>query len=426
MPTKKRAKKRPIKKKRSTKKKRVVSKDSLKRELNRFADEAQPLENLDHLYLLSDHRTDANYCQCHLKASDLIRLATIDVPLDPEEQSEYRANREILADHFAFQKMKDDARKGRTFSDIVAEYNTEFDPDSPIKIIGGQHRFEAIRHALDAGIDQWHGLKLYLKLTKKQRLDVQLISNTNIAVSPDLFDRMQETVGGPELRAWCQQVGLLAAGQDFTDKHRRGGPISVQMARTFITNYYLGTKTDPKSFNTVNTTPVKCPTGQHDPDWNRLKSEQSDLWTDPKLRTAATEYAKLVAAQRTAFRQKKPKPKPDFPEKALNMAILPAWAYVAGMLRDNSERLKRHFALRNPKGKTDPLNAEALAKGHHKTDPDNYRGLGSRTDPKERGRFTELFFYLAEKAKPISKQAVDVAIAKYHAKQAQLEVEKLE
>ena len=91
----------------------------------------------------------------------------------------------------------------------------------------------------------------------------------------------------------------------------------------------------------------------------------------------------------------------------------------------NSEvRLKRHYSLALSKGH-DPLNAAALAKGRHKTDPENYRGLGYRTDAKERGRLTELFFLQTEKGEGIAKSIIDVAIAKFHAKQAALEVEKL-
>ena len=76
----------------------------------------------------------------------------------------------------------------------------------------------------------------------KQSLDVQLISNTNIAISGDLFDRLQETFQGPALRDWCQAAGLLESGQDFADRYERGGPLSVKMARTFITNYTFGHK----------------------------------------------------------------------------------------------------------------------------------------------------------------------------------------
>jgi hypothetical protein len=60
---------------------------------------------------------------------------------------------------------------------------------------------------------------------------------------------------------------------------------------------------------------------------------------------------------------------PDYPEKALNPAILAAWAFVAGMLRGNEVRLKRHYMLATAKGH-DPLNGAALVKGRHKTDPD--------------------------------------------------------
>ena len=174
--------------------------------------------------------------------------ATIDVPLDPEEQAEYRANREIVEDHAAYEKMKEDAIARRTFSNLVAEFTLSFDEEHPLKIIGGQHRFSAIQEALAAGIDEYHGLKIYFDLDADQRLDVQLISNTNIAVSTDLFDRMQETLTGPKLRDWCQAVGFLDAGQDFADKRDRARPVTVRAVRTFITSYYRGRSTKPDKF----------------------------------------------------------------------------------------------------------------------------------------------------------------------------------
>ncbi len=390
-----------------------------------FLGAAGPLEheNANALQLLTDKKTGARYCECHVTAKTLVALATTDVPLDPDEQAEYRANREIVQNHSAFLKMKDDAKRRRTFSNIVAEFTTDFDKEHPLKIIGGQHRFEAIKEAFEAGVNEVHGLKVYLMLTMEQRLDVQLISNTNIAVSADLFDRMQETTYGPDLRDWCQKSGLLEDGHDFADKRERGGPISVQLARTFITNYYLGRSVDVKHFETSNTSPVISPTGSHDGEWDSLKTRTPGLWSDEQLHEAANEFAELVAAQRKAFagEKGKPKPKPDFPEKAMNAAILSAWAYIAGMLHDNEKRLKRHFALRSTTGR-DPLNAAALTKGRHKSDPENYRGLGYRQDPKERGRFVELFFNQAEAGSGITTQAIDIAIKQYHAKQAQLEV----
>jgi hypothetical protein len=258
-------------------------------------------------------------------------------------------------------------------------------------------------------------------LNTDQRLDVQLISNTNIAISQDLFDRMQETSRGPELRKWCQQVGFLEEKQDFADRRQRGGAITVQVARTFITNYYRGRAIDSTKFEVTDSTPALCPSGEHDPDWEALKKNNRNLWTDKKLQEAAKQFAALVRSQRVAFAGKTPKPKPDYPEKAANAAVLSAWAFVAGMLHGNEARLKRHFGLTNTAGK-DPLNAAALAKGRHKSDPENYRGLGYRTDPRERGRFVELFHLQAEDGKGITPNTIDVVIKKYHAKQAQLEV----
>jgi hypothetical protein len=391
--------------------------------LEKFRKTFDPLETKGQLIELVDERTGAHYCECHIKASKLIELGTTDVPLDPEEQPEYRANRDVVLNNTAFKNMIDDAKQGRSFSNIVAEYTEEFDEEHPLKVIGGQHRFEAIKEGLAAGKDVFHGVKVYLGLDIGQRLDVQLISNTNIAISGDLIDRLQETGKGPELRNWCQSVGLLEPGEDFSDSYERGGSISVKMARTFITNYYKGKAIDPKAFDSTDTTPVVCPTGGDNEEWESLKKTNAKIWSDLKLLEAGKEYAKLIKSQRVAFDSHKKKVKPDFPEKALNVAILAAWSYVAGMLHDNAQRQKRHFGLKDAVGK-DPLNAAALANGRHKSDAQNYRGLGYRTDPRERGRFVELFFLQAEDGKGITPSTVDIAIKQYHVKQAQLEVMK--
>jgi hypothetical protein len=387
-----------------------------------FASASGPLEGQE-LVLLRDYRTGAVFTECHIRAAKLIALGTVDVPLDPEEQAEYRANRELVEDHVAFEQMKDDARQRRSFSNIVCEFSRSFDADHPIKIVGGQHRFTAISGALATGVDEWHGLKVYFALDNEQRIDVQLISNTNIAVSTDLFDRMQETLAGPQLRQWCQDVGLLAKGQDFADKRNRASPVTVRSARTFIVNYFKGRKLTSEDFDRSETTPVICRSGESDPDWESLKVSKPDLWEDADLREAGQAYASLIAAQRSAFAPQpgKKRMNTDFAEKALNSAVLSAWAFVAGVLKSNSVRLGKHYALKDQSGK-DPLNAAALAKGRHKSDSENYRGLGYRTDAKERGRLTELFFVQAEKGGGITANLVDVAIKKYHAKEAQLEV----
>jgi hypothetical protein len=388
-----------------------------------FRDALEPLET-ECLYLLTDARTGAKYCECHLRASKIVELGTIDVPLDPEEQPDYRANREIVEGHVGYERMKQDALQRRSFSNIVAEFNTIFDPQRPLKIIGGQHRFNAIDLALQKQIDELHGVKVYFGLKLPQRLDVQLISNTNIDTSLDLVDRIQETARGPHLRDWCQHVGLLEANQDFADKRQRGEPLTVRAARTFILNYYRGKQTSRAKFDQTDTTPLVCKTGVPDPEWQRMATrKRPPIWDDPGLERAGREFALLAKAQRAsvASRERSDRGKIDFAEKALNFAVLSGWAYVAGLLQNNDIRLKRHYGLRE-QSKTDPLNAAALAKGRHKTDSENYRGLGYRTDAKERGRLVELFCLQAENGEGICKKVVEVAIAKYHAKQAQMEV----
>ena len=389
--------------------------------LNEFVAACEPLERP--IYLLADARTNARFCECHIRADKIVQLSTVDVPLDPDEQPDYRANREIVEDAVAFHTMKEDAKQRRSFSNIVAEFTTSFEASHPLKIIGGQHRLIAIREALDSGINEYHGIKVYFDLTPDQRLDVQLISNTNIAVSTDLFDRMHETLSGPQLRQWCQEVGLLEVGKDFADKRQRGRQITVKAARTFIVNYYMGARLSSADFEQTDTTPMICKSGVPEPDWVEAKAAHPDLWNDPGLKRAGNEFALLTEAQREAFTSETGRSSPniDFAEKASNFAVLSAWAFVAGLLSSNATRLQRHYALKDQRSK-DPLNAVVLARGRHKTDPENYRGLGYRTDAKERGRFVELFYLQAEKGRGLDSSLIDIAIKKYHAKRAVLEV----
>lgn len=388
-----------------------------------FIDQFEPLEASDVVHLFIDVRTGARYCECHVYADKLIEFSTTDAPLDPEEQGDYRANRQIVANHVALEAMKEDAKKRRTFSNIVAEFTKEYDDEHPLKIIGGQHRHLAIKEALALGVNTYHGIKVYFNLDPSQRLDVQLISNTVIAVASDLYDRMQETVKGPELRDWCQKVGFLEKGKDFADKKQRGSPITVRAARSFIVNFHNGRKLVQANFAETQTTPVICKSGKPDTDWEELRKKTS-LWKDKDLMRAGTEFTALVNTQREAFGPGKQfaERNADFEEKALSYPILAAWAMVAGLLSNNEIRLKRHYALKDTK-KHDPLNAEELIKARHKSDPPNYRGLGTRTGPKEMGRLVELFYIQAEHGKGISKPDIDLALKKYHLKEAALDVQ---
>lgn len=390
-------------------------------EINGFSERFNPLEK-EQINILQDKMTKAIFWECHIRAEKLTQLGTIDAPLDPDLQPEYRANRDLTEDNVAFTQMKQDAKDHRVFSNIVAEYNITFDKEHPLKIIGGQHRFIAISEAFAENINELHGVKVYFDLDTEQRLDVQLISNTNIAVSFDLLDRMFETVKGPELRDWCQKVRLLDEHCDFADKKQRGSKITVRGARTFIMNYYLGQKVNADNFDKERTMPVIAKTGGLETEWEELKQSKPEMWVDKELAEAGEEFAKLIESQNAYFVSEGKKTNREYADKALNHAILAAWAYISGVLSKNRVRLDRHYSLALTTNRKDPLNAPRLAKARHKTDPANYRGLGSRTDAKERGRLSELFFLQAEKGQGISMPVVDLAIMKYHAKQATLDV----
>lgn len=391
-------------------------------DIESFARTFEPLERFN-LTILRDHRTQAVFIECHISAEKLIEFGTTDVPLDGENSADYRANRDVVSDHSAFEQMCSDAYEGRRFSNIVAEY---VPGENPLKVIGGQHRFQAIKEALASGKSTEHGVKVYFQLDNEQRLDVQIISNTNISVSKELLDRMYETMAGADLRDWAQSCGLLDDSQDFADKPGRSNPLSVKEVRTFIVNYYLGASIKDTEFDQCDTTPQLVESGKRDPKvWIETKKQHPDLWADEKLLAAGKAFAELRTKQLESFfdaKSKKYTGAPDSRHKTKNLALLAGWAFVAGCLRDNPARLARHYGLANSGKSKDPLRADVLASGRHATDPSNYRGLGMRTDAKERGRFSELFWLQAEKGQGISKPTVDLAIQAYEAKQANLRV----
>lgn len=85
----------------------------LENEVPDFYEIFEPIEKV--IYLLMDKVTGAVFCECHVSAKNLINNCTVDVPLDPEEQSDYRANRELVEDSSAFAQMKIDAINGHVF-----------------------------------------------------------------------------------------------------------------------------------------------------------------------------------------------------------------------------------------------------------------------------------------------------------------------
>jgi hypothetical protein len=101
---------------------------------------------------------------------------------------------------------------------------------------------------------------------------------------------------------------------------------------------------EANKFEATDTTPVVCKTGVPDQDWDQLRLAQPGLWKDKRLEEAGREFARLVEAQRKAFKGKEGA-NVDYAEKALNMAVMSAWVYVAGLLHANDVRRNRHYAL---------------------------------------------------------------------------------
>jgi hypothetical protein len=165
--------------------------------------------------IFQDGKGKGYFIKCDVLAADASPLLDMNARLNPSDTKGFRANRELLLENNTFKRMVADAKDGREFNDIIVEYTKEYTPEKPLKIWGGQHRARAIQQALaEAKTSRYHGFRIFLNLSKKQRTELALISNTNIAVSNDLFDRLQEeTLVGVNLREWCYSVGLLGAWQ---------------------------------------------------------------------------------------------------------------------------------------------------------------------------------------------------------------------
>src|SRR4030043_1533387 len=135
--------------------------------------------------------------------------------------------------------MEKDAFQGRSFEDMVIEYDTSYRSDLPLKVYGGQHRIRAITKAEKQKGSTVHGIRVYFNLSREQKVEIATINNTSISVPNDLLDRMREQLLGSELRDWCQTVGLLERGEDFADRRSPDAP-TVRVARTMLVYFYMG------------------------------------------------------------------------------------------------------------------------------------------------------------------------------------------
>lgn len=371
------------------------------------------------LCLYFDRKSNAFYIACHLEGRTLAQMCDSNATLDPGEEDElFKLNREITEDQAAFKLMAEDAAAGRSFEDLVLEFDPRYGKQKPLKVYGGQHRLAAISKSQPLQQHILHGVRVYFNLSREQKVEIATVNNTAIAVPNDLLDRMREQLLGNELRNWCQHVGLLEEGIDFADRRSPEIP-TVRIARTLLVNYYLG---KAHQIDTSSCEPVICKSGGIDDDY--MKIRDTIVWDDPRLVEMGKEFARLHHRQREAVVNRADDNNAEFARKALSLAVVASWSYAAGLFQHNKDFLKTLYALPdNVVPPDDPLNAKALSLARLKgTDPDTYRGLGARTSPKELGRMLEVFIVLAKKSKKkITKEIANAAIQAFEAKRAVLE-----
>jgi hypothetical protein len=380
------------------------------------------------LTLFWDKKTDAIYTECHILAEDFLKVMDIDAVIDPEFQEEFRANRQLREQDMAFLRMVEDANEGRQFSDIVIEYNKEYKPNKPLKVIGGQHRSVAIERAFKNQINRYHGIRVYFNLDKDKRTEIYEVSNTNIQVPTDLLDRLEEQRLDPlsKLRNWCYRIGILERGKDFGERRSIEEALpTVRMMRTFIVNFYKG-KEVIGNFDQEALVSYTCRTGGIDPEYYKIFKKIESFEAQNDLVITGENFAKLHKKQFAEASKIKEVGKKEYRIKVLSLAVVSSWAFVAGLLQRDEKRLQKLYNLPDFSDSSDPLNAEAMSQAKSdQFDPPNYRGLGTRTDAKDRGRLVQLFLgYSKSDKKTITLEMCNAAIKFYHAKILQEKAEK--
>ena len=386
---------------------------------------SETLEETNHapVVIHQDGKSKGYYIKCTVLAEFVAPLLDMNAKLNPNDKDSFRANRELLTEHNTFKRMAADAALGREFNDIIVEYTKEYSPQQPLKIWGGQHRAKALQQALaEAKVSRPHGFRIFFDLSKAQRTELALISNTNINVSNDLFDRLQEeTIVGLRLRDWCHRVKFLTKPEDFPDQGSNTEKITVKLARTFVTNFFDGiekakqlssTELDKHVYE-----PYLCESGvQLDPKYGGKVADLGDsLWSNKALDDAGKAFAELHRQQQEAVKGAPTKIKnlKGFRNKALTESVLSSWAFVAGLLQCNPKRLANHYEVpATTKGIPDPLNAREMSTFNHDSDDATYRGLGTRSAIKDRQRMAQVFLARSIKEKcPIDKTLMNQAVS---------------
>lgn len=414
---------------------KFVSQDDIKINADTLSEALEFYDSIDtlerqlgiNLILLHDKKTDAIYTVCHILAETLINKMDTDVPIDPDYQAQFRANRELRPLDRIYLRMVEDCKSGRQFSDIIIEYDTKHGkPEKPLKILGGQHRSEAIKESLSE-TNRYHGVRVYFNLNKDKRTELYIVSNTNIDVPSDLLDRLEEQGLIPPnvLREFAWGVGLLEPGKDFSErKSTEEDDIPVRTARTFIINFYDG-KNYSGDFDNEPIIPALCTPNVNDEGsvkyrkiYNQIKERKLEHFKEqPDLFEAGINFVRLHKKQFQTIDSQKLKGKKEYRSKAITPSFISAWAFAAGVLQGNKNRLEKLYKLPEKSGTLDPLNVEVIRNTKLEDyDSPTYRGLGTRSSPSERGRVLKLFLlYSLAKKEKIDKELIIAAIQKYHA-----------
>lgn len=399
--------------------------DDTKNQFQRFFEEINTLEKKINkpLIILEDKRIKAFYTECHLLAKDLLKFMDLDPSIDPDYQEDFRSNRNFEPNNPDYLTMVEDAKRGRQFSDIVIEYNPSSEykkSEKPLKVFGGQHRCHAILEASKEKVNLYHGIRVYFNLSIEQRGNIAIVSNINIHVSNDLRDKMNEQLIKPanKLRNWCYRIGILEEkkNEDFSSK-RAQDIITVRLMRTFIINFYNG-KSEKGTFDSKYLVPDLANTGSEDKEYLKLYKKYN-FTEEEDLVEAGKEFVRL---------HKKQNEKGEGKSKmlTLSLSITSSWAYTAGLLQKDKDRLKKFYSLPDLSEGKDPLKSNVLASARGSEDPPLYRGMITRYGEKERGRLLQLFLiYSKSPRNSINKDMVEFAIKSYRAKKQAKEMENL-
>ena len=106
--------------------------ETILKEVNQFLIEfkIEIPEEQESIWIYQDGMSGSYYVKCDIASKNLNGKVDFNARLNPESDSSYRANRELLLDHNTFKKMKGDALEGREFNDIIVEYNKDYNPSA--------------------------------------------------------------------------------------------------------------------------------------------------------------------------------------------------------------------------------------------------------------------------------------------------------